>query len=87
MEKYCLAWDGSVSYFFDMLGKLEKQVCRKDGLPLAASSEFLAFQNEIGNETAFHMYYHGLLHTWQYMSHLKVKIKKPVFRRLSVKNL
>ena len=86
MEKYCLAWDGSVSYFLDMLGRLEKQVCRKDGLPFAASSEFFAFQNET-SLSIFHMYYHGLLHTWQYMSHLKVEIKKPVFRRLSVKNL
>ena len=59
MEYCCHVWDGAPSCYFDLLDKLQKQICRIVGSSLEASLEPLAHRRNVANLSLFYRYYFG----------------------------
>ena len=59
-KKYCShVWDGAPSYYMELLGKLQKRICRTVAPSLAASLEPLAYRYNVVSLNLFYMYYFG----------------------------
>ena len=59
MEYCCHVWAGAPSCYLELLGKLQKQICRIIGLSLAASLEPLAHRRNVASLSLFYRYYFG----------------------------
>ena len=59
MEYYCHVWAGAPSCYLELLGKLQKQICRTVGPSLAASLEPLAHRRNVASLSLFYSYYFG----------------------------
>ena len=59
MEYYCHVWAGAPSCYLELLGKLQKQICRTVGPSLAASLEPLAHRRNVASLSLFYRYYFG----------------------------
>ena len=59
MEYCCHIWAGAPSCYFEVLDKLQKQICRTLGPSLAASLESLAHHRNVDNLRLFYRYYFG----------------------------
>ena len=57
MEYCCHVWAGAPSCSLDLLGKLQKQICRIVGPLLAASLEPLAHRGNVASFSLFYRYY------------------------------
>ena len=57
MEYCCHVWDGAPSCYLELLGKLQKQICRTVGPSLAASLELLAHRWNVASLSLFCRYY------------------------------
>ena len=56
--EYCFhVWTGAPSYYLDLLGKLQKRICRTVGLFLAASFEPLTHRRNVVSLSLFYRYY------------------------------
>ena len=53
------SWAGAPSYYFDLLDKLQKQICRTLGPSLAACLEPLADCSNVTSLSLFYRYYFG----------------------------
>ena len=49
MEYFCHVWAGAPSYYLELLGKLQKWICRTVGPSLAASLEPLAHHRNVAS--------------------------------------
>ena len=58
-EYCCHVWAGAPSCYFDLLDKLQKQICRTVGPSLAASFEPLAHRQNVASLNLFYRYYFG----------------------------
>ena len=59
MECCCHAWAGAPSCCLELLGKLQKRICRTIGPSLAASLELLAHRRNVASLSLFYRYYFG----------------------------
>ena len=59
MEYCCHVWAGAPSCYLELLGKLQKQICRTVGLSLAASLEPLAYHQNVASFSLLYRYYFG----------------------------
>ena len=59
MEYCCQVWAGAPSCYLDLLGKLQKRICRIVGPSLAASLEHLAHRRNVASLSLFCGYYFG----------------------------
>ena len=59
MEYCCHVWTGAPSCYLDLLGKLQKRICRIVGPSLAASVEPLAHCRNVASLSLFYRYYFG----------------------------
>ena len=59
MEYCCRDWADSPSCYLELLGKLQKRICRTVGLSLAASFETLAHRRNVASVSLFYKYYFG----------------------------
>ena len=59
MEYCCRDWAGAPSCYLELLGKLQKRICRTVGLSLAASFETLAHRRNVASVSLFYKYYFG----------------------------
>ena len=59
IEYYCHVWAGAPSCYLELLGKLQKQICRIIGPSLAASLEPLAHLRNVASLSLFYRYYFG----------------------------
>ena len=59
MEYCCHVLAGGPSCYLEMLGKLQKQICRTASPSLAASLEFLAHLQSVASLSLFYRYYFG----------------------------
>ena len=57
MEYCCHVWAGSHSCYLELLDKLQKQICRIVGPPLAASLEPLGHRRNVASLSLFYKYY------------------------------
>ena len=57
MEYCCHVWAGALSCYWDLLGKLQKWMCRIVGPSLAASLEPLAHHQNVASLSLFYRYY------------------------------
>ena len=58
--EYCFCvGTGAPRCFLEMLGKVQKQICRTVGLSLAASLEPLVYHQNVAGLSLFHRYYFG----------------------------
>ena len=58
--EYCFCvGTGAPRCFLEMLGKVQKQICRTVGLSLAASLEPLVYHQNVARLSLFHRYYFG----------------------------
>ena len=53
MEYYCHVWAGAPSNYLELLDKQQKQLCRTDGLSLAAPPEPLARSRNVASSCLF----------------------------------
>ena len=53
MEYYCHVWAGAPSNYLELLDKQQKQICRTDGLSLAAPPEPLARSRNVASSCLF----------------------------------
>ena len=56
MEYCCHVWAGAPIYYLELLGKLQKQICRTIGPSLAASLEPLAYYRNLASLSLFYRY-------------------------------
>ena len=59
MEYCCHIWAGACSCYLELLGKLQKQICRTVGPSHAASLELLAHRRNVASLSLFYRYYFG----------------------------
>ena len=59
MEYCCHVWAGAPSCYLELLGKLQKQICRTVGPSHAASLELLAHRRNVASLSLFYRYYFG----------------------------
>ena len=59
MEYCCHVWAGAPNCYWELLDKLQKQVCRTVASSLAASLEPLAHRRNVANLSLFYRYYFG----------------------------
>ena len=59
MEYYCHVGAGAPSCYLDLLEKIQKQICKIIGPPVAASPEPLAHRRNVASLSLFHRYYFG----------------------------
>ena len=60
IEYCCHVWAGAPSCYLELSDKLQKGICRTDGLSLvAASLEPLAYQRNVASLSLFYSYYFG----------------------------
>ena len=59
MEYCCHVWAGAPSCYLELLGKLQKRICRTVGPSLAASLEPLAHRRNVASLSLFYRYYFG----------------------------
>ena len=59
MEYCCHIWAGAPSFYLELLGKLQKQICRTVGPFLANSLEPLAHRRNASSLSLFYGYYFG----------------------------
>ena len=59
MEYCCHVWAGAPSCYLELLGKLQKRICRIIGPSLAASLEPLAHCQNVASLSLFYRYYFG----------------------------
>ena len=59
MEHYCHIWAGAPSCYLELLGKLQKRICKAVGPSLAASLETLAHRQNVASLSLFYRYYFG----------------------------
>ena len=59
MEYCCHVWAGAPSCYLELLGKLQKRICRTVGPSLAASLEPLAHRRNVTSLSLFYRYYFG----------------------------
>ena len=59
MEYFCHVWAGAPSCYLELLGKLQKQICRTVGSLLAASLEPLDHRPNVASVSLFCRYYFG----------------------------
>ena len=59
MEYCCHVWAGAPSCYLELLGKLQKRICRIAGPSLAASLEPLAHRGNVASLSLFYRYYFG----------------------------
>ena len=59
MEYCCHVWAGAPSCYLELLGKLQKRICRTAGPSLAASLEPLAHRRNVASLSLFYRYYFG----------------------------
>ena len=59
MEYCCHVWAGAPSCYLELLGKLQKRICRTVGASLAASLEPLAHCRNVASLSLFYRYYFG----------------------------
>ena len=59
IEYFCHVWIGAPSCYLDLLGKLQKRICRIVGPSLAASLEPLAYRRNVASLSLFYRYYFG----------------------------
>ena len=59
MEYCCHVWAGAPSCYLELLGKLQKWICRTVGPSLAASLEPLAHRRNVASLSLFYWYYFG----------------------------
>ena len=59
MEYCCHVWARACSFYLDLLGKLQKRICRIVGPSLAASLEPLAYRRNVASLSLFYRYYFG----------------------------
>ena len=75
MEYCCHVWAGAPSCYLELLGKLQKQICKTVGPSLAASLEPLAHCRNVACLSLFYRYYFG-----RCSSELALLIPLPHFR-------
>ena len=59
MEYCCHVWAGAPSCYLELLDKLQKQICRTVGPPLATSLEPWTHHRNVASLSLFYMYYFG----------------------------
>ena len=59
IEHCCHVWADASSCYLELLGKLQKRICRTVGLSLAASLEPLAYHQNVASFSLFYRYYFG----------------------------
>ena len=59
MEYFCHVWAGAPSCYLELLGKLQKRICRIIGPSLATSLETLAHRQNVASLSLFYRYYFG----------------------------
>ena len=59
MKHCCHVWAGAPSYYLELLGKLQKPICRTVGPSLAASLEPLAHCQNVASLSLSDRYYFG----------------------------
>ena len=59
MEYCCHVWAGGPSCYLELLGKLQKRICRTVGPSLGASLEPLAHRRNVVSISLFYSYYFG----------------------------
>ena len=59
MEYCCYVWAGAPNCYFDMLDKLQNQICGTVRPSITASLEPLAYQQNVANLSLFYRYYFG----------------------------
>ena len=59
MEYCCHVWTGTASCYLDLLGNLQKRICRIIAPSLAASFEPLAHRQNVASLSLFYRYYFG----------------------------
>ena len=59
MENCCHVWAGAPSFYLELLGKLQNQICRTVGPSFAASLEPLAHLGNVASLSLFYRYYSG----------------------------
>ena len=59
MKYCCHVWAGVPSCYFELLEKLQKQICRTVDPSLAASLEPLAHHHTVARLSLFYRYYYG----------------------------
>ena len=57
MEYCCHVWAGVPSCYLELLGKLQKLICRTVGPSLAASLEAMAHRRNVASLSPFYRYY------------------------------
>ena len=62
MEYCCHVWAGTPSCYLELLGKLQKWICRTFGASLAALLEPLAHHGNEASLSLFYRYYFGDVH-------------------------
>ena len=62
MEYCCYVWTGAPSFYFELLDKLQKQICRTVGPSLASSLEPFSgtLRQNVGSLSLFHRCYFGI---------------------------
>ena len=59
LEYCCHVWAGAPSCYLELLGKLQKRICRTAGPSLASSLEPLAHHRNVASLSLFYRYYFG----------------------------
>ena len=59
MQYCCHVWTGAPNCYLELLGKLQKRICRTVGPSLAASLEPLAHHQNVARLSLFYRYYFG----------------------------
>ena len=59
MEYCCHVWAGAPSFYFELLDKLQKRICRNVGPSLAVSLDPLAHRRNVASLSLFYRYYFG----------------------------
>ena len=60
MEYCCLVWTGAPTYYLELMGKLQRRICRTVGPLLAPSLEHLAHRQHVVSLSLFDSYYFGI---------------------------
>ena len=77
MKYCCHVWAGAPSCYLELLGKLQKRICRTVGPSLTASLEPLAHRRNVASLSLFYRYYFG-----RCSSELAQLVPLPFFRGL-----
>ena len=72
MEYFCHLWDGTPSWYLELLDKLQKQICRAVGSSLGASLKPLAHRRNVASLSLFYRYYFGRCLNWLNWFHFPI---------------